>query len=334
MCSAWTDPDDHVLAHSIFGMDDRDRICRVIGGWVEEQGFGPAEVANIELSVGAAVTIALADDRLAADRKIFVKVWPGTVDAHVLGAQMAVQRRLSERGFPAPDVLTEPSALGSGWAVCMSHDRSGVPTDATHPAVRGIMAAGLARLVEEADDLRGLDGLPRQSFPSTDTIWPRPHSALFDFEATRRGAEWIDPIAADALAILRSARSRVVVGHNDWSAKNMRMHERSIAVVYDWDAVILGLETAILGTAAAHFPLTWELDVPETPSAGEVAAFVREYEAARGTAFTPQELAEIEAGVTYARAYKARCEHAIDIGSAAWAGSSRESLEAHGPFRF
>jgi hypothetical protein len=56
---------------------------------------------------------------------------------------------------------------------------------------------------------------------------------------------------------------------------------------------------------------TWELDVPETPSADEVAA-----------------------AATYARAYKARCEHAIDPGGARWRGSSREGLERDGPFRF
>jgi hypothetical protein len=74
--------------------------------------------------------------------------------------------------------------------------------------------------------------------------------------------------------------------------------------------------------------------VPETPALGEVVAFVREYEQARGTSFTQTELAQVEAGATYARAYKARCEHAIDPKSSCWRGSSRESLEANGPFRF
>ena len=74
--------------------------------------------------------------------------------------------------------------------------------------------------------------------------------------------------------------------------------------------------------------------MPETPTVGEVAAFVRDYEQARGAAFTRSELAGIEAGATYARAYKARCEHAIDPGGAHWRGSSRASLKAHGPFRF
>lgn len=159
---------------------------------------------------------------------------------------------MRERGFPAPDVLAGPLALGPGWAVAMSYDRSGSPTNATRLPVRRMMPVGLARLVAEADDLKELDGLPRKSFPSRDAIWPKPHNALFDFEVTRQGAQWIDDIAGEALAILQSACSRIVLGHDDWSAKNMRMHERSIAVVYDWDSVFVGLETVFLGTAAAH----------------------------------------------------------------------------------
>jgi hypothetical protein len=36
----------------------------------------------------------------------------------------------------------------------------------------------------------------------------------------------------------------------------------------------------------------------------------------------------------YARAYKARCEHALDPKEACWCGYSREGLKNNGPFRF
>ncbi len=161
------------------------------------------------------------------------------------------------------------------------------------------MASGLVRLVAEAEACC-LDGLPRRTLPAEEALWPEPHSALFDFASTAPGAEWIDEVARMTLPAMRSARSRIVVGHHDWSAKNMRMGPSEVAVVYDWDAVFLDYETFILGSAAAHFPLTWELDVPETPTAEEVAAFVRDYEQARGAEFTGSELAEIAAGATYA----------------------------------
>jgi len=321
------DEADRVLARSVFGTDDPDIVRAMILEWTAQQGFDRACVSGIEISVGAAVTVTLPDGR-----KAFVKVWPGTTDARCLAAQVEVQALMAARGFPAPTVLTKLSALGPGWAVSMEYKRDGVPTDTRVPGVRCAMAVGLARFVAEAAACRDLQGLPRRPLPPEGMLWPRPHNALFDFEATAQGAEWIDEVACRALSAMRSVTSRTIVGHHDWSAKNMRMGTGGIAVLYDWDAVFLDHETFILGSAAAHFPVTWELDVPETPTTGEVAAFVQEYEQARGVAFTRAELAEVAAGATYARAYKARCEHAIDPGAVRWRGSSRESLKANGPF--
>ena len=329
MIEGWTDPEDRLLARSVFGTDDLWTARGMILDWVAGQGFGRARVTAIELSVGAAVTVTLADRS-----RIFVKVWPGTANARSLAAQIEVQAAMAARGFPAPAVLTKLSALGPGWAVGMAYDRAGVPTDARVPGVRRAMAGGLARFVAEAEACRGVDGLRRWPLPPEGALWPKPHNALFDFRATAQGAGWIDEAAGPALRAMRSARSCTVVGHSDWSAKNMRMGSGGIAALYDWDSVFLDREAFVVGSAAAHFPVTWELDVPETPSIREVVAFVREYEEARGAPFTRSELAEVAAAATYARAYKARCEHAIDRGGTRWRGSSRERLERDGPFRF
>jgi hypothetical protein len=313
----------------VFGTDNSEAVDELILAWTAEQGLGGACVSSIELSIGAAVIVTLSDGS-----KIFVKVWPGTADARSLAAQMEVQTAMAARDFPASAVLTKLSALGAGWAVSMEYNQAGVLTDARVPGVRGAMAVGLVHFVAEAEAYRNLDGLPTRLLPPEGSVWPEPHNALFDFKATARGAEWIDEIAHPVLPLMRSVKSRTVVGHHDWSAKNMRMNPDGIAVIYDWDAVFLDHEAFILGSAATHFPVTWALDVPETPAIGEVDAFIREYEQARGAAFTTSELAEIEAGATYARAYKARCEHAIDHGATRWRGSSRESLESNGPFQF
>jgi hypothetical protein len=329
MVDEWIDDADRLLARSVFGTDDPQAVQGMIVDWTAKQGFGAACVSGIEISVGAAVTITLRDLS-----KAFVKVWPGSADPRSLAAQVQVQALMAAHGFPAPAVLTKLSALGPGWAVGMEYKRDGVPTDTRVPGVRSAMAVGLARFVAEAEACRELEGLPRRSLPPEGTLWPKPHNALFDFEATMQGAEWIDLVARRALSALRTAESRAIVGHLDWSAKNMRMGTSGIAVLYDWDAVFLDREAFVLGSAAAHFPVTWELDVPETPSIGEVAAFVLEYEQARGVAFTRSELAEVATGATYARAYKARCEHAIDPDAVRWRGSSRESLKTHGPFCF
>jgi len=329
MITEWTDPEDRLLARSVFGTDDPKTVQSMILDWVAEQGFGLSCVSVIEFSVGAAVTVTLPDQT-----NIFLKIWPGTADARSLAAQMQVQASMVGCGFPAPAVLTGLSALGPGWAVGMEYHRAGVPTYARVPGIRCLMARGLARFMADAETCRNLDGLPWRPLPSEGVIWPTPHNALFDFEATAQGAEWIDEVARRVLEVMRSAGSRTVVGHHDWSAKNMRMGPGGVAVLYDWDSVFLDREAFTLGYAAAHFPVTWELDVPETPAISEVAAFVCEYEQARGVTFTRSELAEVGAAATYARAYKARCEHALDPGATRWCGSSRESLKANGPFRF
>jgi hypothetical protein len=216
----------------------------------------------------------------------------------------------------------------------MAYKMDGEPTDTRIAGVRRRMARGLAQFIAEADHSRDVAGLPRRQLPIEGSIWPAPHNALLDFAATGDGAEWIDETTSDALVTMRKASSRIVVGHHDWSAKNMRMGADGIAVVYDWDAVFPDREAFVLGSAAAHFPVTWELSVPETPTIEEVRAFEREYEQERGTPLTSRELAEAAASATYARAYKARCEHALDPRAAHWGGSSRESLKINGPFSF
>jgi hypothetical protein len=326
MIEEWTDRYDRLLASSVFGTDRADEAERIIRAWAKTRGFGDGQVSAVELSVGAAVTLQLATDT------VFVKVWSGEADPKALSAQLQVQAGFAACGFPAPRVLTELSRLGPGWAAAMEYKRDGVATDVRIPGVRRAMAAGLSKFVRLSERYRDIEGLPHRLLP--DHIWPRPHNVLFDFEATAQGAEWIDDIARAALAFMRSATSRIVVGHLDWSAKNMRMGPQSIAVVYDWDAVFLDRETFILGAAAAHFPMTWELNVSGVPDAREVMAFIQEYEEARGQAFRDIELEEVAASATYARAYTARCEHAGDPGGTRWNGSSRQSLKDHGAFRF
>ena len=104
MIEGWTDPEDRLLARSVFGTDDLGTARGMILGWVAGQGFGRARVTAIELSVGAAATVSLADRS-----RIVAKVWPGTADARSLAAQMEAQAAMAARGFPAPAVLTELS---------------------------------------------------------------------------------------------------------------------------------------------------------------------------------------------------------------------------------
>ena len=66
-------------------------------------------------------------------------------------------------------------------------------------------------------------------------------------------------------------------------------------------------ELRCLGSAAVHFTYTGEAGT-RWPTRDEALAFVADYEAAREVGFTARERARIEAAMTYAMAYTARCE--------------------------
>lgn len=299
------DEGDAALAASIFGVRERADVIALVRVWLSSRGLKSVRVLSLDLSVGAAIGVALPDGG-----RLFVKVWPPGAAPEVLAAQIEVQRALSARGYPAPRPRTGLEAFGGGWAVIMDYDRSGAFTDVRLPGVLEGMARALARLVRDGADLTTTPGLPVHAWPAA--LWPKPHNVLFDFDATTAGADWIDSAADEALATLRQNDAPPVLGHLDWSAKNMRMNDAVVAVVYDWDAVHLAPESFVVGAAAASFPTTWDLPVPPIPSRVQSAGFVAAYEQARGHAFTAGEREQIAASLAYSHAYTARCDHSVD----------------------
>jgi hypothetical protein len=134
---------------------------------------------------------------------------------------------------------------------------------------------------------------------------------LFDFDATRQGAEWIDEIAAAAKARRDSRVGELVIGHGDWSVKHFRFSALEPTVIYDWDSLSTDFEAVFVGGAAASFTYTERLPVRVWPSAAEAEAFLAEYELARGNRFTADERAAARAAAVYSRAYSTRCTHAV-----------------------
>ncbi len=325
---ALSDPVDRLLARSILGTDDGDAIaarvdehCRAFMG-----GNGLASVDFFELSVGAAFGLTLADGR-----RVFLKAWSPATPAALLRDAHAVQAFLAARGFPCPGVLAGPQPFGDGHAAILEFRYDGANADANDPSIRQAMAATLARLVELTAPLRDLPGLPRDLVPR-DALWPVPHNALFDFEATRTGAAWIDQIAAASREIILAAAGPAVIGHRDWSAHNMRFgRDGEVSVVYDWDSLAVGPEAVLVGGVASTFPVIWSLEVRKYPPPEVAADFVRDYETARGRRFGPAERVVIGAAATYSLSYTARCEHAYDPTGEPADDSARVALRAYAP---
>jgi hypothetical protein len=67
------------------GIDDRNGVERMILDWIAFQGLGNGTIKSIEISVGAATTVALADKS-----PIFVKAWPGSIERASLSAQLGI----------------------------------------------------------------------------------------------------------------------------------------------------------------------------------------------------------------------------------------------------
>lgn len=169
-------------------------------------------------------------------------------------------------------------------------------------------------------------GLPQHVYPQ-DAVWGRPHNVLFDFDSTGHGAEWIDEIGAASAAVARTGEGRLVVGHVDWSTKNMRFMDGTVSAVYDWDSLIVAREPVIVGMAAAFFPFSYHLSVRNIPPLKEMVAFIHDYEEAVGHAFTSDEWRTAGAAATYLMAYTARCQHAGEMTSSSGDASQHEATD-------
>lgn len=318
--------DNPAFTRSILGTADPGEVFRRLDAFCEEHlGSGVGEVLFCELSVGAAFGLRLTDGR-----RIFLKAHPPDRPPEFLRAVRRVQGHLFGRGFPCPRPVVDPAPFGLGLATVDEFVDEGEHVDAHEPAVRRTMARTLARLVELVGEVRDVQGLDLGwRWPGEGKLWPKPHNALFDFEATAEGAEWIDEVAAQAKRALDGFDGKVVVGHTDWSVDQIRFEGREVSVVYDWDSVRPEREAVVVGTAAATFTATWRFGVPNPPSPEESWAFVEEYEAARQSVFSGEERAAIAAADVYVMAYTARCEHALDPGGKNLPGSFREVLPSH-----
>src|SRR5262249_41600622 len=169
------------------------------------------------------------------------------------------------------------------------------------------MATALARLVELCRPLEPT-GLEPGSAKPEGRLWPEPHDARFDFDATTPGAEWIDDLAINARSHL--GRGPTVIGHRDWRAENMRFDAGRVVAVYDWDSLGALPEPELVGNAAHYFTSDFRVEHRrQIPSLDDALAFLADYEEARGSPFSEEQTRVVRASIVNAMAYTARCEH-------------------------
>lgn len=296
---------------ALFGAEDPDAIAANVDAWCDDHlGAGISRYLFFDSSSGSVHGVELTDGR-----PVVVKGHRAAVDAPFLTAVLGVQTDLAARGFPAPAVLVGPVPVGTGHLTAEALRPQHRTQDPHDPAVRRLLAAGLAHFVELAAP--HLDALARHGHPLHDLVdglYPVPHSSRFDFAATAAGAAWIDDLMRAARAQLATAPPSVnVVAHGDWRAQNVSIRAGRIEAVYDWDSVAVTDEMGAVAAAAATFGVDWS--VPQdrrlsTPR--EIASFVTEYADGRGRPLSDAERARLAPQLVVHLAYGSRCEHADD----------------------
>lgn len=261
----------------------------------------------LQVGAGVGLVVAFATD---AGPRLFVKAHRWQVSVDRLAAVHDVQRAAAGAGLPAPRPLAEPVVVGAGVLTVEEYRPAGI-ADGRRPTVRRGLASGLAafhRLGERFDALPDVGG--SELLRSNTGTWSEPHDLRFDFERTTEGADWIDAAADEAVATLAALDDGPqVLTHGDWRTGNLGFHGDGLAAIYDWDSVGRASAARAVGQILPFFSADWSIGASTIPSLPDQAAFVSDYEQARGQPFTAREQAVVEAAALLNAAYAARCEH-------------------------
>ncbi len=297
-----------IVEQELFGTTDPAAIASVLASLVTEAtGQGAAAGLWYRSSVAAVAGV-----HLDGGGAVAVHAYPGTVTPGFLDGVVRVQHHLADAGFPCPRPVSGPVRAGAilGLVESLWPDPG---MRAFAPREMAASADGLERFVSlaAAVDPAGLDAHP-MAVPAT-ALYPRPHSPVFDFEATAEGAEWIDAIATAARD--QMAVGQLVIAHGDWSARNVRLGPAGLTCVYDWESVQVLPEPTAVGIAAATWRAIGAADEPLAPTANEIQEYVERYAAACGRPFGAVARRAAHAAAVYCLAYTARCEHALTPGT-------------------
>lgn len=294
-----------------YGTDDPRLIADAIDQFCRrELGSSARNGLFYQSSIGSVAGVTLADGR-----RVVIKAHQPDWSVEQLCAVVTLQRHVASTCGLAPDVLAGPSPLGNGLAVVENFVDRGSPRDAHDPLIRARLAHGLNTSIRSLESFSPSVELRPHALASvpSNALWPTPHSKLFDFESTQRGAEYIDRIAHEARERVQPV-GRTVMCHGDWRAEHVRFEGDELVLAFDWDSLCSVAEPWILGTTAHMFCADWSRDdIAQAPTLAEARTFVADYEAARGKAFTREERRACGAAFAYSVAYTARCGHSAGV---------------------
>jgi hypothetical protein len=319
--ATWAPHPPHVEL-AIYGTGDPAVIAAALSELVDRAlGFPIASARFYGSSIGAVAGVTLADGRA-----VVIKVHQPTTTVAQLTELVRLRSHLETVG--SPHVLAGPLSVARGHAVLEAF-ADGTWRDPHEPVVRREFARGLHAIVDACRPLVATSTLAPMMFTASDQLWPTPHSKLFDFAATARGAEWIDEVARAAREV--PPAGEVVISHTDWRAEHARFTGDRITVAYDWDSLARDREPALVGIVAHAFVADWSRDGrAQAPTLDEARGFVADYEVSRGIAFTADERRYLAAIFAHTCAYTARCGHALGSDQRDTPGTFQHLVAQHG----
>jgi hypothetical protein len=303
-----------------FGTNDAEQIVRMIDELCRAHlGSGIRGYFFYRASVGSTHGVQLEDGR---DVVIKVRPPPETnpylsLDRTTLEAICRVMTWLADRGYPCPTPLLGPTPLAKGLATVEEFLDRGQRGSGFEPKCRKTIASGLGKLIEL---LRSFEGEVSclKHFQRSESLYPQPHSKLFDFAKTAEGAQWIDVIAERARQA-EAHEDKPVLGHVDWRVEHLRFQDGRIVAAYDWDSLASRPETELVGISAHGFTADWSLEgVHRIPTADDIRAYVADYETVRGQPFSKRQRRSLFATCVYCIAYGARCTHSLEPKKRDW----------------
>jgi Phosphotransferase enzyme family len=222
-----------------------------------------------------------------------------------------VHRRLFDAGFPCPEPLSGVAPITSrltASAEALVRADQQLPDSGRGAVPFAEAFARLLALAPPPSDVPDLwPPLPWTGWNHEEgRLWPWPDDKDVDLNNVA-GPAWVDDAGRRARDRLQAVVGAQGVGHGDWYAGNIRWSGNVLAVVHDWDSVIIDSEAAMVGFAAAVFPTTHAGD---EATVEETDAFLAAYQSASGRRFSRDERETTWAAGVWLRAFDTKKQHA------------------------
>jgi hypothetical protein len=264
---------------------------------------------------------------LGDGRPVVVKAHRQPVDVVALRAARDAQSILAAAGYPCPRPLSGPDEVDGRVLTAEVLLADGAAPDGRDPAHRRLLADGLVAHIDVLrghPDLLGRAGVGPSWCRYHDGPWPVPHDPIVDFRSTTVGYGWLDTFARQASGQVIAHRDPdgQVVAHADWYGGNTAVAGGELVGTFDWE-LVADDEAVVAGFAAACYAASATsgagLSTPE-----DAVAFLRDYDRARGEAFTRRQQRAAAGATAWILAFNARWEIGMPSGEGATTSLVRE----------